>query len=487
MKGRQAPRVLTRPAWTTERIGDEAIALTAACGQELLDWQKLAVRVALAEAAPGKWAATEVGMLVARQNGKGGVLEAIALWSLFVAGGQTLWSAHQFKTAHEAYLRVKGLIEANEDLAALVVKWDGGGTGEHLIELSTGARLHFIARSMNSGRGFSPRLVILDEAQELSQLALRAMRFATSAKKGRQLIFTGTVPSAENDSSVWTDLRDRGRKGNAARLAWLEWSPENSHDPRANIDHGDRRAWAWSNPSLGYLIELETIEDEYDASKGDPEGFAIERLSLWPDTDEGTGVLDIVKWGDCAKPLEQIAAPIVLAIEVEQDRSAGVMVMVGTRSSDELPQIEVAEAPKPGTAWIPERVVEIVLAHEDLGQLVIDSRAAAAPLVTKIRTALDAALEDSGREVEIVETSWADVLEACPQLFDAIDQRALVHGGSPTLLAGVKGAEQKLLEGGSWVFSRKTSTNAPALYAMTLGLWAWSHAEDTYSPLSGLA
>ena len=73
--------------------------------------------------------ASEVGFLVARQNGKGGALEAIALYSLFIEGGLTLWTAHELKTSDEAYLRVKALIHACPDLAAEVVRWDGGLTG----------------------------------------------------------------------------------------------------------------------------------------------------------------------------------------------------------------------------------------------------------------------------------------------------------------------------------------------------------------------
>lgn len=486
----QQPRVLHRPAWTSERCADEAIALTAACGQQLDEFQDVAVRAILAESYPAKWAATEAGILIARQNGKGGILEAIALWSLFIGGGQTLWTAHQFKTAHEAYLRVKGLIEANAELSALVVRWDGGGSGEHLIELSTGARLHFIARSMNSGRGFSPRLLIIDEAQELSALALQALLFATSAQKGRQIIFTGTVPAPENDSTVWTSVRDRGRAGTSPRLAWLEWTPDGSDDPvsAARIDRTDPLVRAQANPALTIRIEPETIDDEWEASQADPAGFDRERLSIWPSAVKGSGVIDLDLWGACkVDELAPLTSPLVLAVEVEQDRSAAVLVLVGTRP-DGLAQVEVVDGgPKSGTSWVARRMAEVVAGAPECGEVVVDGRAQAAPLVEDIRQAITEALEDTGREVMVTVATWADEMQACAQVFDAIRDAALRHGGGPVLLEAVRGAQWKVLESGGRVWSRSKSTKPAELYAMTLGHWAWKRGEAPYNPMDGIA
>ena len=78
----------------------------------------------------GKWAAFEVGLIVARQNGKGTVLEALELAALFLFPDVRLilHSAHEFKTAQEAFLRVRALIEDNPDFdRAGVADPDGGG------------------------------------------------------------------------------------------------------------------------------------------------------------------------------------------------------------------------------------------------------------------------------------------------------------------------------------------------------------------------
>ena len=59
------------------------------------------------ERADGKWAAFETALIVPRQNGKGSILEARELAGLFLFGEQLiLHSAHEFKTAQEAFRRV---------------------------------------------------------------------------------------------------------------------------------------------------------------------------------------------------------------------------------------------------------------------------------------------------------------------------------------------------------------------------------------------
>jgi hypothetical protein len=67
---------------------------------------------ALGVRADGKWSAFEVGLVVSRQNGKGGILEARELLGLFELGERLIvHSAHQFDTSMEAFLRMEQLLE----------------------------------------------------------------------------------------------------------------------------------------------------------------------------------------------------------------------------------------------------------------------------------------------------------------------------------------------------------------------------------------
>lgn len=385
----------------------------------------------------GRLAASEAAALVARQNGKGGWLEAVAIWSLFeplltgrLSGRKntTLWTAHELKTSDEAYARVKSLIEANPDLAAEVVVWNGGLTGTHIIELRDGSRLVFLARSKSSGRGFSPRRIIFDEAQEFSALAFRAMMYATSAQgANRQLIYAGTVPSEENDAAIWTGCRDRGRAGKVARLAWAEWSPKGSDDPSVTIDPTDPEARAWSNPALGSRILHETIDEEWEAAQADLEGFLRERMSVWPDTLSGPSIFP--NWPNLVGPQEMPAA-----LGIAADRRGKRFVLGGaTIGFVDLvtPSAFEATGPRVPSTKRALFVAEVARIAAELG--------AAVGLQEKGPAwVLKADLEAAGGRV--VTVTMEEFVQSCADLDAGIGASEVHHGGQTELDAAVRSA-----------------------------------------------
>ena len=130
----------------------------ALTGTELDPWQRLVLRDGLGEREDGSWAAFEVAMILARQNGKNVVFEARELAGLFLLQEKLiLHTAHQYKTAQEAYRRIADIV-TNYDWFRRKVKRIVRTNGEEAIELTSGARLRFIARSKSSGRGFTREL-----------------------------------------------------------------------------------------------------------------------------------------------------------------------------------------------------------------------------------------------------------------------------------------------------------------------------------------
>lgn len=498
--GRQKPRVLHRPEFDSEDDARDAVDVMEMCGQKLDPWQVLLVCITLATML-GRLAASTVGALVARQNGKGGWLEAIAIFSLFEAyltgrvfgtdpkrpGAKnfTLWTAHELKTSDEAYLRVKALIQANDELAAEVLRWDGGLTGQHVIELRDGSRLAFLARSKSSGRGFSPRRVIFDEAQEFSALAHRAMLYATAAQgANRQLIYTGTVPSEENNSEIWTGIRDVGRKGESKRAAWAEWTPVGSEEPGASIDPTSWTFRAQANPALGTARLLhETIDAEWEAAQSDIEGFLRERLSIWPSVDGGigTGVISDTAWRVRRGTLRQTDGPVVLVADTTVDRALAAVVAVGA-GSDEIPQVRVVHS-EAGTAWTPALIVKVCREHPEVAAVVVDERKSTEPLAEAIEKALDAA----ELSVEIVRTNYGDMAEACAVTFDLIHEGQMRHAGDAVLDAAVRSAVKDEREGAFTWSRKKAGAQAVPLVAMSLGLWEWRRrVEAEYDVLDSI-
>lgn len=449
--GSQTPRVLTRPDFTSEAAGQEAVDLAASVGLHLDPWQQLFVLVALAENG-NRWAAREVAKLVARQNGKGASDEAIALHGLFLLNlPLQLWTAHQFKTTTEAFLRIRGWIDGSDDLRRRV-KRITTANGDEGIELKSGARLRFIARSKSSGRGFSPQRIFFDEAQELATAAVTAMMPSMSAQPNPQALYSGTVPGEDNNAEHWTRLRNRGRAGSSARLAWAEWSPKGSEDGVEAVDLDSPDSWADANPALGYRVTVETIETERESF--DDESFAQERLSVWPEH-SATAIIDPKSWREQTDSESVIAGPVVFAVDTSQDRSTTVIAAAGRRS-DGHTHVELVKYGH-GTGWVLDELIRLTQAWG--GGVVVDGISPAASLVP--------ALKEAGLDPTV--TNASDMARACGSFYDAVTEDTLFHLDDPVLAKALVAAGKRPLAGG-WAWNRKSGDIAP-LVAVTLAAY----------------
>jgi phage terminase large subunit-like protein len=248
LRGYQEPRIRSVPPYASTS-GDEAIELCAMAGLYLDPWQQLVLRDSLGEDVNGRWSAFEVGLVVPRQNGKGSLLEARELVGLFLLNENLiLHSAHEFKTAQEAFRRIRRLVEETPTLRKQVApRGIKTSHGEEGIELKDGRRLRFVARSTGSGRGFTADLVILDEAYNLPAEAMAALLPTLSARPDPQIWYTSSAGMAESD---WLrKIRRRGMEGTSKRLAYFEWSAETeaknfeqaleggAHQPRSRYPH----------------------------------------------------------------------------------------------------------------------------------------------------------------------------------------------------------------------------------------------------------
>jgi hypothetical protein len=459
VRGSQKPRVLFRPKPANEAAGLEAIELAESVGLILDPWQQLLVRVTLAEQADGRYAADTIAALVARQNGKGGWLEAVALHGMFlVRDPLTLWTAHQFKTSSEAFLRIRGWIDGSDDLRKCVSKMNAAH-GEEGIELfGSSVRLRFVARSKSSGRGFSPQRIIFDEAQELSTAAQGALVPSMRAQRNRQSIYTGTVPGPDvNHPEVFTGLRDRGRKGTAKRFAWAEWSPRGSDDPvkAAAVDLDDPRNWAASNPALGYRVSLDALQSDRNELTDDD--FGREALSIWPSIpDAGIGVFGPGVWDALGNESLSKTSPGAIGIEVSADRASG---SIGAAVGGEIAAVAAVDE-RPGTGWLVAEAKRIQAEHRC--GVAIHGSGAAADLIP--------ALEAAGVRLTILKAG--DYADACAGIWDRVAEARLQHPKHPLLDQAEVGATKRSV-GDRWVWDvKKSATNVAMLKAVTLALWA---------------
>lgn len=471
--GSQRPRVL----WAPERVstaGPDVVELAASVGLQLDPWQQLALVEALGERADGRWSAFEVGLVVARQNGKGAVLEAREIGGLFLLGEELiLHSAHEFKTAREAFLRVEALVRGSDELYARVDRIRTSH-GEEGIELkptrrvitdlgATGGkspRLRFVARSKSSGRGFSGDCVILDEAMILPETAIGALMPTMSARPNPQLWYTGSAGDAE--STVLARVRRRGVAGGDPSLCYLEWAADEDADPT------DPQQWAAANPGLGIRISAEHVTREQRSM--DHEQFARERLGVgdWPDPESLGGTIPLQAWLACQVGRDHaVTGAKALAVDVTPDRAVATIALVG-RAEDGRAQVEVVDQRR-GTDWVPQRMAGL-LEHKPCA-VVVDPGSPAGSLIPD--------LDRAGVEVEVV--TLQEYAAACGAIYDAAVQGHLCHLGDPKLTAAVQGAGTRKVSRDAWAWKPKGATSISPLIAATLALHGFvAHASDTY-------
>ena len=445
-RGAQQPPVLHRPP-SVSSSGGEVAELCESAGLFLDPWQRFALDVILAERDDLRWAAFESGCLVARQNGKGGIIEALGLGSLFLFDEKlTLYSAHQFKTAQEHFLRLMGLIE-NTPWMRKLCKKPRTSHGEEGFERLDGARFRFVARSRQSARGFTGDRLIVDEAQELSRSAMGAVLPTLSVRPNPQVNYFGTPPEETNDSEHWEALRDRGRSGSDETLAWLEWSSQHPDD----LDSLD--GLKESNPALGIRLTLEACERE--RASLDDEQYSRERLTLW-----GAGsskqVIDPDLWFSLTDDKSKPDALGAFAVDVPPERKSA-SIGVAAYRPDGLLHVELVEQ-KSGTSWAAERLAE--LSKKWKAPVVIDPAGPAGSLIT--------GLMEAG--VEPVLVSGREFAQACGAFLDACSEERLRHIDQPKLNVAVDAGRKRKL-GDAWAWHRADAvTDISPLVACTLAM-----------------
>jgi hypothetical protein len=419
----------------------------AEIGLKLDPWQQDVLRDAMGRDRAGEWVADEVVTVVPRQNGKTVLLLARALWGVLLGGERlVVFSAHQFKTARESFLTLKSWCETDV-LQAYdpVVRLQAGS---EMVEFPGLGRIQFIARSRTSGRGFSPDCAILDEAFELDDLALDAIKPSLSAAKAPQMWFASSAPHPT--STVLRRLCLRGRGDDGDRLVYHEWCAP------LDCELDDPRAWAAANPALGSRLTERFTRSELQAL--DPEGFGRERLGHWEEEEVGA-IFPLGLWTSLADPMATATGAKAIAIDVSPDRRRAVIAAAGGLEDGRV-LVEVLHEDE-GVSWVVDQVAALVAVHHP-GAVVVDGAGQSETLI--------APLERAG--VHVTRTTPREMAAACGALHDAVLERKLAHMDQAVLNAAVDGAAQRTL-GDAWAWSRRSSrSNVTPLVAALLAHWA---------------
>ena len=448
--GSQEPSVRIAPKYKTSDGMDAARILSL--GGFILDpWQSDLLDDWLAVTPSGKWACRTCGGSVPRQNGKTGLLEGRAESGMILYNEQVVYTAHLQKTATETFEEMANFFDSPK--IRTYVKDIKTALGREQIILKSGARVKFLARTRNGGRGQHGDLLIFDEAQELDANAQASFLPAISASLNPQVIYAGTPPDGESDGSVFRGIRDKAIAGETKTVAWFEYSVKEI----GNVN--DPKRWAATNPAFGRRILQSTVESEVEQM--DEDTFARERLGWWSPIVHTKVDYAIPQdlWDSCKSDEVAPEGKTAYGVKFSPDGSE-VALCVAVVPKDKMARVELIERRPTGLGvqwladWLNQR-------YTKASCVVIDGRNGVDVLTEKVAEVWRA-------KNSVVRPNAREVIAAVSTIIDSLGERTVTWYSAQDDLRESAVSSTKRPIGGGWGFGGEDS--AP-IEACALALW----------------
>lgn len=448
--GSQEPSVQIAPNYDQSDGADAEKILRT--GKLILDpWQSNILMDWMAITPWGKWISKTCGGSVPRQNGKTGLLEGRAEAGMLLYNEQVIYTAHLQKTATETFEEMASFFDTPK--LRKYIKDIKTALGREQIILISGARVKYLARTRNGGRGQHGDLLIFDEAQELSIDAQASFIPAISASLNPQVIYAGTPPDPTADGTVFRSIRDKARAGETKSTAWFEFSVEEIGDVH------DRTRWAETNPALGFRILESTIQAEVEQMAADT--FARERLGWWTPIVEHKidYAIDSDLWEACKssdpKPEGKTAYGVKFSADGSMVALAGAVIPASGAARISLIQYKPTGH---GISWLANWLNE---RYSKASCVVIDGRNGVDVLVERIA-------DTWKMKNSIVRPSSKDVIAATGTLTNALNERTVTWYYQQDALKESALTSVKRPISGGWGFG---GDNSAPIEAAALALW----------------
>lgn len=451
--GSQEPSERIAPKYQASDGYDAARILKL--GGTLLDpWQEAIIDDWLARDASGRWACPTCGGSVPRQNGKSLLVQGRSEAGMILANEQVIYTAHLQKTATETFEEMAVFFDSSK--TRKYVKDIKTAIGREQIILKSGARIKFLARTRNGGRGQHGDLLIFDEAQELDENQQSSFLPAISASLNPQTIYVGTPPDPEALGTVFRGIRTKALSGQTKRTAWFEFSVKDIGNVR------DESRWLATNPALGRRILLSTVDSECEQM--DPDTFARERLGWWTPivTTKEETALDIGAWQDCMsddlKPNGKTAYGVKFSADGSEVCLCGAVIPVTGK-----PRISLIERKSTahGTKWLADW---LKARYQKSSCVVIDGRNGVDVLCDR----LSAVYRAKG---SVIRPNAKDMIAAVSFLVDAVNDGNLTwYSGQEDLNDSATTSVRRPI-GQGWGFG---GANPAPIEACALALWGAS-------------
>jgi phage terminase large subunit-like protein len=450
LRGATKPR-LHSPLLKGENKLQDVKDIAKIIGEELLPWQEFVLKDMLTVDKNGMWIRKSCLLLISRQNGKTFLARMLILAHLLKwESKNVLIMSSNRSMALETFRQVANALENNDHLKGFV-KQIRHANGTESIEMLSGARLDVVAATRDGSRGRSADFLYIDELREVSEDGYRAATPTTRARPNSQTLFTSNAGDAF--STVLNDLRERAIDYPPKSFGFYEYSAPQY----CKID--DRNAWAMANPSMGYTISEEAIEEAIATSP--IENTRTETLCQWIDSLSSPWPHGILEETSDSELEMAVGSYTVFGFDVSPSRRNGSLV-AGQLLPDGRIGIGILETYSSQVAIDELKMAASIKAWCDIykPRLVCYDKYATQTIADRLANA----------GVMVEDVSGQQFYKACGDLLEGLVNHRVVHNGQSELIQQMNNCSAKVNDSAWRIIKRKSAgdISAPIGLAMVV-------------------
>lgn len=485
-RGSQTPTYSTVREWH-HTDGPYVVDMFESYGVEFYESQKHEMDVYLARNEDGSYAAITICVSKPRQNGKSFAARNYSLEMSAIRNKKVLYSAHNGDTARQMYKELREFIKSQPDFMAILKPnrqgFYGAKGSEGIYFVDDDGRdsglIEFQTRTTSGGRGKTYDIIIVDEAQELTEEHLAAIKPTTFASapvdeqgSGPQMIFLGTPPNEKCVGTVFRDYHDRAHGDPNCSIWWMEWAVKEIPD-MTNRDAVMELVYQ-TNPAMGYRIKESTMRDAIDTMSAD--NFAREVLGWWtPMRTDITHVIGKDAWDRCLIPLDKQPqdGTFVLAIKFEPEHGKYGVISACVAPKDGLPFVEVVKVFRTDRG-IGDFVSFLVPMMDSVDAMVIDGKGLAQALYNEL-------IAEGVYDDVLLMPKTNEAIAAYAGFADAAKSQRVTHSGQQGANDAAYGCIYRPIgkDGG---YGYRSDGDADATILDTLALAHWKALELSREP-----